>query len=586
MRSRVLAFTGLAVLFLASLAGLVARLAGMAADGESVLVLAPWLGATVLAGAGLAFVAVRPSRRDHSDSDGLGPPAASWGGILDTVPTGFAVYDTDGRLVFCNKPWRRLFADMEGLALVGSLYGDTVLRISGRRAPGGPGASLAGERQLDGGTWVRFDESRLDGGGVLVSVSDITEERTRTSEARAEREKLRLTISAAGAWIWETDVLHRISRAIPVRSELNRDELRWMIGRGLAELGLPAAAADDSALSKCIEDMQEHRRLNQVGLILQDGERTRGVRLSGVPRIGDDGVFLGYCGVGVFDAVPAEVTAVAAPATSARVIDPSDARSQRILLVDDSQTNRLLGVTILKKMGYECDAVENGQQAVDAVREGTYGLVLMDIRMPGMDGFEATAKIRSLAEPGRSVPIVAMTAHVNPEDRQLCLESGMDDHVSKPVDRRVLSSVLHRLVGPPGADGADDGDSVPEGTEAGAADATLADNATLEQLRDDAGPVLVRELIASFMTETDERLLRMQAAMQAGDLDSIAAEAHAMKSSSGTFGALRLQMLVERLEAAATGNDASLASDLLNGMPGLVAESWREFARAGYPPPE
>lgn len=203
-----------------------------------------------------------------------------------------------------------------------------------------------------------------------------------------------------------------------------------------------------------------------------------------------------------------------------------------------------------------------------------------------MDGFEATAQIRNLPEPDHSIPIVAMTAHVNAEDRQLCLESGMDDHVSKPVDRRVLSSVVRRLVGPPGADGADDGDSVPEGTEAGAADATLADDATLEQLRDDAGPALVSELIASFMTETDERLIRMQAAMQSGDLNSIAAEAHAMKSSSGTFGALRLQLLVERLEAAATGNDASLASDLLNGLPGLVDESWREFARAGYPPPE
>jgi CheY-like chemotaxis protein/HPt (histidine-containing phosphotransfer) domain-containing protein/PAS domain-containing protein len=587
----------LAILFLVSLAGLVARLAGMAAVGESVLVLALWLGATVLTGAGLAFLAAPRSMRGHSRNSGWDPPAANWGDVMDAVPTGFAVYDADARLVFCNKPWRRLFADVEGLAAVGSLYSDTVLQISGSRASGSPGASLTGERQLDGGTWVRFDESRLDGGGFLISVSDITKERARTSKAHAEREKSRLVISAAGAWIWETDVLHRISLAIPVRSELSRDELRWMIGRGLAELGSPAAADDDSALSKCIEDMQEHRRLDQVGLVLQDGERTRGVRLSGVPRIDDDGVFLGYCGVGIFDAVPAEVTAVIAPATSGRVIDPSDARGQRILLVDDSQTNRLLGVSILKKMGYDCDAVENGQQAVEAVRKGKYGLVLMDIRMPGMDGFEATAQIRNLPEPARSVPIVAMTAHVNAEDRQLCLESGMDDHVSKPVDRRVLSSVLRRLIGPPAADGADDGDGVPEctqtggdgvpeGAHAGAADATLADNTTLEQLRDDAGPALVSELIASFMTETDERLLRMQTAMQSGDLDSVAAEAHAMKSSSGTFGALRLQLLVERLEAAANVNDASLASELLDGLPSLVAESWREFARAGYPPPE
>ena len=219
-----------------------------------------WLGATILTGAGLAFLAARISNRDHSESKSWDLPAGNWRDVMDALPMGLAVYDANERLVFCNEPWRRLFADMAGLARVGGLYGDTVFRISGRRASDGPGASLAGERQLDGGTWVRFDELRLDGGGLLVGVSDITKERTRASEARVERDKSRMIISAAGAWIWETDVLHRFSVAIPVRSELTRDDFRWMIGRGLAELGSPAAAGDNSVLSRCIEDMQEHHR--------------------------------------------------------------------------------------------------------------------------------------------------------------------------------------------------------------------------------------------------------------------------------------------------------------------------------------
>lgn len=595
MRTRFLSFTGLAVLFFVSLAGLVARLAGILAVGESVLALVLWFGVTVMTGAGLVFLIARMSVPEHPDNDGWSPPAANWGDAMDAVPIGLAVYDTDRRLVFCNTPWRRLFADVEGVATIGSLYDDIVIRIAGTKASGSIGAGLAGERQLDGGIWVRFDEAKLDGRGFLVSVSDITKERARASDARAENERSRLIISAAGAWIWETDVLHRFSQAIPVRSELNRDDLHWMIGCGLAELASPAGAAGDAALSKCIEDMEKHRRLGDTRLVLQDGARTRAVRLSGVPRVDGDGVFLGYCGVGGFDAARAEAIAVTASTAPARVIDPSNALGQRILLVDDSQTNRLLGVSILEKMGYECDAVENGQQAVDAVREGRYGLVLMDIRMPGMDGFEATAQIRNLPESGGSVPIVAMTAHVDAEDRQRCLESGMDDHVSKPVDRRVLTSVLRRLIGAPGSEGSDAADvsesangggDVPERPEGDAADTTLADSATLEQLRNDAGPELVSELIASFMTETDERLLRMQTAVHSGDLDSVAAEAHAMKSSSGTFGALRLQLLVERVEAAAAENDASLAAELLDGLPGLVAESWREFTRAGYPPPE
>lgn len=206
-----------------------------------------------------------------------------------------------------------------------------------------------------------------------------------------------------------------------------------------------------------------------------------------------------------------------------------------------------------------------------------------------MDGFEATAQIRGLPGPERSTPIVAMTAHVNAEDRQLCLESGMDDHVSKPVDRRILSSVLRRLVGAPDADATDGVGGPPEDADAGTVgpgDETLADREVLRQLQDDAGPALVSELIASFMNETDERILRMQEAMRSGDLDSVAAEAHAMKSSSGTFGALRLQVLVQRLEAAANVNDADLAAELLGRVPDLVAESWSEYARAGYPPPK
>ncbi len=583
---RTLSLTGLAVLFPVSLAGLVARLAGVAAVGESVPALAFWLGATVLTGIGLAALVARRLGSDRSGNDGLGSLAANWGDVVDTVPTALAIYDAERRLVFCNRPWRQLFADVDGFTAIGSLYDDTVLRISGPRASGGPAAGLVRERQLESGTWVQFDEAGLDGGRFLVvSASDITKERVRALEARAEKERSRLIFSAAGAWIWETDVLHRFSLATPVRNELNRDDLQWLIGRGLAELASSSAKADEIVLSKCIEDMQEHRRLADVSLILRDGRQARAVRLSGAPRIDDDGVFLGYCGVGVFETVPAEPVAPAAPTVPARVIGPSDMSGQRVLLVDDSQTNRLLGVSILKKMGYECDAAENGQMAVDAVRDGKYGLVLMDIRMPGMDGFEATAQIRSLPEPVRSVPVVAMTAHVNAEDRQLCLDSGMDDHVSKPVDRRILSSVLQRLIGPPHAAGTG-ADSLQEDAETSAADAALADNATLEQLRNDAGPALVSELIASFMTETDERLARMQSAMQSKDLDSVAAEAHAMKSSSGTFGALRLQQLVEQLEAAASANDANLASELMSGLPGLVVESWREFARAGYPPPD
>jgi CheY-like chemotaxis protein/PAS domain-containing protein len=584
---RILPFTGLAAVFLVSLAALLDKLGGMAAIGESMPMLTLWLGATVLSGAGVGFLIARIFTGQHPENRSWSPTAANWDDVMDSMPIGLAVFDSDRQLAYCNRQWRKLLADLEGAAKLGSLYDDIMIRVAGTDSSGDLADRFAGNRQIDAGTWARFGEVNLADGSVLVSATDSTGEHLRAAEARSELERSRLIISAAGAWIWETDVLHRFSLVVPVHGDLNPDEFYWMIGHSIDELASPVGVAGDTVLSRYVEDMREHRRLSDASLNLQDGRRTRTVRLSGVPRTDGDGVFLGYCGVGAFDSARAEPVAVPVYTAPLRDIVPSKAAGQRVLLVDDSQTNRLLGVSILEKMGYECDAVENGEQAVTAVREERYGLVLMDIRMPGMDGFEATARIRRLPEPGGSVPVVAMTAHVNAEDRQLCLEAGMDDHVAKPVDRRVLTSVLRRLIGSPESGGSPPDEYAADEIDASPAEnATVVDSATLKQLRDDAGPDLVSELIASFMSETDERLLRMQAATPAGDFESVATDAHAMKSSSGTFGALRLQSLAERLEAAASASDASLVSELLDVLPDLVAESWREFARAGYPPPE
>lgn len=115
-----------------------------------------------------------------------------------------------------------------------------------------------------------------------------------------------------------------------------------------------------------------------------------------------------------------------------------------ILLVEDSAPNRLVATAILSKAGYAVETAENGLQAVHAVKHNRYGLVLMDIAMPEMDGLEATRTIRRLeGEPAR-VPIVAMTAGAFEEDRQRCLEAGMSDFLSKPVVRADLLKAVER----------------------------------------------------------------------------------------------------------------------------------------------
>ncbi len=122
----------------------------------------------------------------------------------------------------------------------------------------------------------------------------------------------------------------------------------------------------------------------------------------------------------------------------------SEAKRQdmRILLAEDNSVNQKLAVILLQKAGFSIDTVDDGSQAVKRVKEGHYNAVLMDVQMPKMDGLEATAQIRAEERPGNHIPIIAMTAHALKGDRERCLEAGMDDYVSKPLDIKNLLQVL------------------------------------------------------------------------------------------------------------------------------------------------
>ena len=112
----------------------------------------------------------------------------------------------------------------------------------------------------------------------------------------------------------------------------------------------------------------------------------------------------------------------------------------RILLAEDNPVNQKLARLVLQKAGFSVDVVENGLQAIEKVQGGKYNAVLMDVQMPEMDGLEATGRIRQ--ELGEHIPIIAMTAHALKGDRERCLEAGMDDYVSKPLDARLLLKKL------------------------------------------------------------------------------------------------------------------------------------------------
>jgi PAS domain S-box-containing protein len=121
--------------------------------------------------------------------------------------------------------------------------------------------------------------------------------------------------------------------------------------------------------------------------------------------------------------------------------------TSKILLVEDNEVNTLIALKILERLGYCADRVTNGLEALEALRQHPYRLVLMDCQMPVMDGFDATRAIRALEQKsGSHVPIVAMTANAMIEDREKCLLAGMDDYISKPVDRNSLALILEHWI--------------------------------------------------------------------------------------------------------------------------------------------
>lgn len=146
----------------------------------------------------------------------------------------------------------------------------------------------------------------------------------------------------------------------------------------------------------------------------------------------------------------APATGAHARTAAAETIDRSTTsavRSRpRLLVAEDNAMNQMVLVAMLDKIGYDADVVANGAEAVEALSRTAYPAVLMDCRMPKMDGFQATREIRAREGGGHRTPIIAMTADAAPADRERCLDAGMDDYASKPIDIEMLGAILRRRV--------------------------------------------------------------------------------------------------------------------------------------------
>jgi CheY-like chemotaxis protein/HPt (histidine-containing phosphotransfer) domain-containing protein len=250
-------------------------------------------------------------------------------------------------------------------------------------------------------------------------------------------------------------------------------------------------------------------------------------------------------------------------------------RSLHVLLAEDNLVNQKLAVRLLEKRGHTAVVVGNGREAVARLAQEVFDVVLMDVQMPEMDGFEATSALRQAERAsGRHTPVVAMTAHAMKGDRERCLEAGMDDYVSKPLRPEELFETIERLAEA----------QAPAGVVAPAPDSAVASAAAtsaetfhpaasaMEQVADmdEERPTfdpshalnlvggdeqLLRELLEIFMQEAPALMRQIDEGIANRDSALVKRAAHTLKGAVGNFGVRAVFDVCHRLEMMGKAGD-------------------------------
>jgi len=235
-------------------------------------------------------------------------------------------------------------------------------------------------------------------------------------------------------------------------------------------------------------------------------------------------------------------------------------RELRVLLAEDHAVNQMVAVRMLEHLGHTAVVAPDGRQALEALGTGRFDVVLMDLQMPGMDGFEALRAIREreLAT-DEHLPVIALTAHAMHGDRERCLRAGFDGYLAKPIRQADLEAALNALV--------DDKPDLPDPDQP--APARLAEICG----GDDE---FVRELAESFLDSAPRCLAGIDTALRDGDVNALAADAHALHGISLTIGADDLAEVCKQLESAARRADLKAAATYTT----RLGDAWDQVRRA------
>lgn len=247
-----------------------------------------------------------------------------------------------------------------------------------------------------------------------------------------------------------------------------------------------------------------------------------------------------------------EETAALQPATEASPQVASN--GLHILVAEDNLINQQLAINFIRKLGHSCDVVGNGKLALQKAEQAHYDVVLMDLQMPEMDGIEAVQHLRAAEEsqPGKHLPIIAMTAHAMKGDREHCLAQGFDGYISKPILLELLSAEIQRVLN----------SSHPEPEE------EIFDySQALAQLGDDK--TLFGELAAIFLEEFPALRAALASAIEQQDAEAIRRSAHRLKGECLHFVCLPLESKLGHIEQAAAAGNLSEIAEQYHGLDAL-----------------
>ena len=228
----------------------------------------------------------------------------------------------------------------------------------------------------------------------------------------------------------------------------------------------------------------------------------------------------------------------------------------RILLAEDNLFNQKVAVSLLHKKGYQVVTVPNGRKALEAVKKGSFDLILMDVQMPEMDGLTASQEIRRWEKGSdKHLPIIGLTAHAMKDDRNMCIDAGMDDYIPKPIDTKVFFQTLAQYL-------PDIPTETPAEASAEQENSTVDErSAILKTVR--SNPKLMKEFVEQFIDDYPRELAEIKAAFRAGRAKEVEGLAHNMKSVVGFFRADTAYTLARELEYLGRDNALENAAEVI-----------------------